>query len=60
MSNLENSVKLSPNAEEKLPKGIFDNSPRTRRSFARSAERRRKEESARRRSAVRRKAAANY
>ncbi len=60
MSNADNG-NLSPNAEEKyLPKGLLENSPRTRRSFERSAERRRKEESARRRSAVRRKAAANY
>lgn len=40
-----------------LPKGLLENSPRTRRSASAA---RKREESARRRSAVRRKAAANY
>lgn len=47
-----------------LPKGLLDDSPRTRQAAENSARRksteRKREESARRRSAVRRKAAANY
>jgi hypothetical protein len=48
MSNNENN--FAKEMEKLLPKGLLENSPRTRR----------REESARRRSAVRRKAAANY
>lgn len=48
MSNNENNS--AKEMEKLLPKGLLENSPRTRR----------REESARRRSAVRRKAAANY